>query len=336
MKQVRRLAKETSTTSSDNNVDVIYQNNEVVFFLRTLHKSERLNAPMNWCHQNNVTEKSNSSQIIHKVQQCFEAIAISDSARKAIAATLRLIRDAFRNESVPLVMTYGSLLGSLRYHARMPFDCDYDMAVPFSKWAHVRRIFLRLASEPANQMRMIDFRAVTGCMQIGIACGRNESWRDPTSWGSFNGTMTFQDGVPVGHGWLPYKTLMGACMSYMDIYPKADNDPHLLALSDGVTSYRPIEGTLFRTLTTPIRFLENTYDSSLNVCVPKYSYLHKGSFHHLPQDCTGMRVPCSWLDSTYPRVYAFSAPDNDFTYEVGLESYQNRSCWIHSIYYYRK
>uniref|UniRef100_A0A7E4SND3 PAP-associated domain-containing protein n=2 Tax=Echinococcus granulosus TaxID=6210 RepID=A0A7E4SND3_ECHGR len=194
MKQVRRLAKKTPITFSDNNVDVIYQSNEVVFFLKTLHKSERLNAPMNWCHQNNVPEKSNSSQIIHKVQQCFEAIAISDSARKTIAATLRLIRNAFRNESVPLVMTYGSLLGSLRYHTRMPFDCDYDMAVPFSKWAHIRRIFLRLASEPANQMRMIDFRAVTGCMQIGIACGRNESWRDPTSWSSFNGTITFQDG----------------------------------------------------------------------------------------------------------------------------------------------
>lgn len=334
-RQVLRLTSESLTPPVDMNVDVIYRNNKVAFYSRTLRESERLSAPRNWCSQNNATGEFRSLQIVRQIRQCFKAIPVSASDQETISITLRLIRDAFRNKSCPLVMTYGSLLGSLRYHTRMPFDCDYDMAVPSSKWAHVEQIFLELASQPANQMRMINFRPVTGCMQIGLACQQNDSWRYPESWALFNGAITFRNGVPIGHSWQPYKAMMGECAAYLDIYQKDDKDLHLLAFNDGTVPYRPIEGTLFRTLITPVEFLEETYDSRLNVCVPKHSYLHRGSFYYLPKYCTRMSIPCTWLDTIYPRVYAFRTPDNRFIYEVGLESHPNASCWIRSIYYYR-
>uniref|UniRef100_A0A915EUM0 Uncharacterized protein n=1 Tax=Echinococcus canadensis TaxID=519352 RepID=A0A915EUM0_9CEST len=205
---------------------------------------------MNWAREV-VTEFVCSYLIIHA---CVSEM--KHTPRSNLVYRLKI--NEFRL-SLELTVLRNASVAPIEYHTRMPFDCGYDMAVPSSKWAHIQRLFLRLASKPANQMRMIDFRAVTGCMQIGIACGQNESWRVR----QVGVRSTVIAGFPIKRRWV-------------------------LVLFTWTFIQWQIEATLFQTLTTPIQFLENTYHSNLDVCVPKYFYLHKGSFHLLPQGCTGM------------------------------------------------
>ncbi|KAM3177371.1 hypothetical protein ACTXT7_004691 [Hymenolepis weldensis] len=37
--------------------------------------------------------------------------------------------DILHQARVEVILTYGSPLGSLRYHTRMPYDSDYDLAI---------------------------------------------------------------------------------------------------------------------------------------------------------------------------------------------------------------
>ena len=100
--------------------------------------------------------------------------------------------------------------------------------------------------------------------------------------------------------------------------------------------YRPIEGTIFRSYVNYKDYLKSHYKVSMDMCVPKPHYLLAGHFRNKPSYCNDIRVPCSWLDFMYPRLYTFTLPNSSYFYEVGFESNPNGSCKMRSIYYYRK
>ncbi|KAM7539504.1 hypothetical protein Aperf_G00000038135 [Anoplocephala perfoliata] len=293
------------------NIDIISTEGKVRYVSRVLEKPNMVVVPHQWCGDEEMIKIFTSSADSQQIMECYKAIENTQDDYQMIVQSLRIIRDAFKLENVMIVMTYGSLVGSIRYHRRTPFDCDYDLVIRRSDQSRAERIFYKLALNSDNRMRILDFIPVTGCIKIGLACPPNDSWRNPDFWKSFNNSLTFRDGIPVAGDWDHFKDIIGVCGIYVDIYIFDDDDVHFRTLEDGSVLYRPIEGTLFRTISEPMTFLESVYMSSVQMCIPKCSYFWHGEFRTLPEYCSAVTIPCAWLDGVYPRVYSFSIPEQD-------------------------
>ncbi|KAM7540594.1 hypothetical protein Aperf_G00000038143 [Anoplocephala perfoliata] len=315
------------------NIDIIHTEGKVRYFSRVLEPPDMVVVPRQWCGDEEVRKLFNSSTVSQKFMECYKANENTQDDYQMIVRSLRIIRDAFRLENVTIVLTYGSLVGSVRYHRRTPFDDDYDLVFRRSDQQRAERIFYKLALNSDNRMRILDLGPAGRCMQIGLACPLNDSWRNPDFWKSFNNSLTFRDGIPVASNWDPYKDIIGVCGIFIDIMPFDDNDVHFQTLEDGSVLYRPIEGTLFRTLSDPVAFLESEYKSNIQICIPKSLYLWQGKNCSLPKHCNNVTIPCAWLDSVYPRVYSFSIPEIDGNFEVGLETSPEGACLVRSIFY---
>nr|CDS33821.1 hypothetical transcript [Hymenolepis microstoma] len=330
---ILQLALGNESTCNNPDIDVMFVGNKVKYFSRVLAKEKAIIVPREWCSNLGAKEVFDSSPVAQKLRECYKANIHLETELESIARSLRLLRDSFQRESIPLVMTYGSLLGSLRYHHRTPFDSDYDMSVRKVDWRRIEQILTKHAFNSSNRMRIFDFRPVTGCLQLGLACKMDDSWRDPTLWTSFGNKVTFSKGFPEAHSWDPYKAFMSDCGVYVDFYTIASNSAQLKTYPDGAVLYRPIEGTLFRTVTNYQFFLENCYQSSIEICVPKTKFYWRGEFNNLPEYCKDMSVPCAWLDTIYPRVYKIDVPEKGLKVEVGLKNSAESECVARSIFY---
>ncbi|VUZ47200.1 unnamed protein product [Hymenolepis diminuta] len=335
---VRRILTLINTShdqSANEDTDILHLNNQLAFYFRRLQMKEWIRAPSHWCIGNTPVDSLNSNDTVF---ECFKRLPISEESSQQIAKSLRLIRNAFKEAKVDVILTYGSLLGSLRYHTRMPYDSDYDLAIAQKDWKRVKQIFLNLASNLANRMRMIDFRPVTGCVQIGLACVNNDDWNDPNTWKSYDSSIIFRKDIPVIMNWSAYRAIMTDCAVYMDIYIKHNSDLIFQYFRNNCeVSYRPIDGSLFPTINNPREYLSDTYKSDLEICIPKVSYLLQGKFHHLPEHCHSMQPPCTRLDSIFPRNFALSVKQSPYIYEVGLSTKTGKGdCWVRSIFAYEK
>lgn len=335
---VRRILTLINTShgqSANEGTDILHRNNQVAFYFRRLQKKEWIRAPSHWCIGNTSVDSLNANDTVF---ECFKRLPISEESSQQTAKSLRLIRNAFKEAKVDVILTYGSLLGSLRYHTRMPYHSDYDLAIAQKDWKRVKEIFLNLASNLTNRMGMIDFRQMTGCVQIGLACVNNDNWNNPNTWKSYDSSIIFHKSVPVIMNLRAYRAIMTDCAVYIDIYIKSKSDFIFQSFRNNwEVSYRPIDGTLFPTINNPKEYLTDFYKSDLEVCIPKVSYLLQGKFHHLPVHCHSMQPPWTQLDSIYPRNFALSVKQSPYIYEVGLSTKTGKGdCWVQSIFAYKK
>ena len=333
---ILNLTQNNATNYDNETVDIIYRDKEITHYSRIFTETDRMEVPLKFCSQIGSRDKYKESKLFRQLQECYKAIEYPSSRMKIASRNLRLIRDAFRRDALPIVMIYGSIIGSTRYHTRTPYDSDYDLAVPESHWDRMEQIIMKLASNPANSMRLLNMRKVTGNTQVGIACEGNDSWRDPATWKHFNNSITISKGIPIANNWEAYPKMMETCAFYVDMYRMPDSHPFFMNPSNGRIFYRPIEGTIFRTFVNYKDYLENHYGVSMDMCVPKPSYLLAGRLRNIPSYCSDLNVPCVWLDFMYPLIYSFTLPDSPYKYEVGFESHPNATCKIKSVYYYRK
>ncbi|KAM7540593.1 hypothetical protein Aperf_G00000038143 [Anoplocephala perfoliata] len=330
--KILHLINVSVISKDDLSIDAVYVEDQVRYISRVLEPPNMLVVPHQWCGDEEMRKNLTSSTFSEIIMECYKAIENTQDDYQMIVQSLRTIRDAFKLENVTIVMTYGSLIGSIRYHRRTPFDSDYDLVIRRSDQQRAERIFYKLAVNSDNRMRILDFIPVTGCIQIGLACPLNDSWRNPDFWKSFNNSLTFRDGIPVASNWDPYKDLIGVCGIYVDIYIFDDDDVHFQTFEEVSILHRPIEGTLFRTLSEPMTFLKSVYRSSVKMCIPKNNYFWHGEFRTLPEYCSAAIIPCAWLDGVYPRVYSFSIPEQDGNVEVGLERSPEGACLARSIF----
>lgn len=330
VKRILEIFKADQRPSSTSEADTIYQDGQLQFYFRNLSKNDWIRAPDRWCF-------GNTPQGLDKtISDCFKRVPIPDAKREPIAKALRIIRDTFREAGVKLVMTYGALLGSLRYHTQMPFDSDYDFAIKNSDWKKVLRIFDNLSLNSSNHMRVVDFRKVTGCVQIGLACENNDKWRDPEILRQYPSLIALHRGILQVLDWTAYRDVMEDCTVYIDLYGLPNFDLHFDSFRyNAVVPYRPLEGTLFATIDHAKEYLSKLYNADVDVCVPKDCYLLNGYFHCIPEYCKSLKVPCITLDGIYPRNLVFTVPNCYYTFEAGLSTNKNE-CWIRSIFAYKK
>ncbi|VDD77109.1 unnamed protein product [Mesocestoides corti] len=300
------------------------------FIVLELHRNEFIQAPAKWCNGKSTRRKFNISNTL---RTCFPKFFLSKNS--VVKRSLRLIRDALALSEIRYVMTFGSLLGSLRYHKRMPFDCDFDLQVHREDHERALQALLKLASDPTSQMRVFDLTPAGANAKVGLACGRSTSWMNPDNWTEFGPSVTFYNGIPTVDDWDLFLKVMGSCGTYVDIYTNTNDDMVLDRLSEYQPIYRPLEGTLFRVFDGAHTYLEETYGVSLDMCVPKIPLVVRGRYKFLPPECRNLVVPCSRLDTLYPRVFKFTTATPPTMYELGLKSDRRGKCWIRSIFLIR-
>ncbi|VDD83111.1 unnamed protein product [Mesocestoides corti] len=325
--RIIRLAEEAKSLDDAASVDIVHAGTNATYVLRTLARGEFIEAPDRWCSGKAGKPKKH---VIPYLRTCFPEVLKLNKTR--IRETLRLVRDKFRSAGIPTVITYGSLMGSLRYHRRMPFDCDYDLLVHQADRDRAMQAVLQLAQNPDNRMRIYDLQSMTGCVQIGLDCKPDTDWLKPETWREFGSGVEFHKGIPVGRTWKAYPALMGECAINLDIFVSTHDDVVMERLEEYTPLYRPLEGTLVRVFEGGREYLENYYGSSLDVCIPKSPQSIRGVVHSLPKPCRRLQVPCDDLDVLYPRIVRFSSPDNATIYEVGLEVDSGGRCWINSVF----
>ncbi|VDD82075.1 unnamed protein product [Mesocestoides corti] len=329
--RVIQIVKASRLAGSTFDVDVVHRQPNSTFLLVQLDRSQFIKAPRNWCYEN---AGRKDARIRPNIQECFSEVALSDYQQ--VKWTLRLIRDAFEMANVTVVITFGSLLGSLRYQKRMPYDTDFDLLVHQKDRDKALQIFLKLAADPLHRMRLLDLKPLNISAKIGLACEPDTKWMNPDRWTNFGGSVQFRRGVPTGLKITAYHEILGTCAIPMDMFSTAETDAVFDNIDEYEPLYRPLDGTLFRVFRGAREYLEKTYNASLDVCIPKFPRFLPGRFHNLPRMCEEMVVPCSMLDLLYPRVIQFTDTKYDSgTYEVGMEFDHNRQCWIHSIFHYR-
>ncbi|VDD81608.1 unnamed protein product [Mesocestoides corti] len=295
-----------------------------------LDQTEFIRAPAKWCGGNDTQGTFNISSTL---RTCFPEIVISDNL--TVKKSLRLMRDTLALSGIRYAMTFGSFLGSLRYHGRMPFDCDFDLLVHWKDHKRALQALLQLASDPTSQMRVIDLTPAGANAKVGLACGRSTLWMNPDNWTEFGSSVTFDNGIPTGYSWKPFLKMTKSCEIYVDIYANAHDYFVLGRSSEPQPIYRPLEGTLFRIFEGARGFLEDHYGVSLDMCMPKTPLMVRGQFKHLPRNCPQLMVACTTLDALYPRVFKFEVANPPALYEVGLKLDKEGKCWIHSVFLIR-
>ncbi|VDN98616.1 unnamed protein product [Rodentolepis nana] len=331
--KILQLALGNESTSNNPDIDVMLVGAEVMYFSRVLRTEKAIIVPKEWCSNLGAKQTFNSSPVAQKLMECYKPNIHLENETESIAKSLRLLRDSFQRENIPLVMTYGSLIESLRYHRRSPFDSDYDMSVRQDDWPRIEKILTKHAFNTSNRMRIFDLRPAAANLKLALACAINDSWRDPTLWTSFGNKLKFSNGYPVALNWAPYKAFMSDCGVYIDFYINGSDNEQFKAYPDGTVLYRPIEGILLQTVINCLPFLESVYHSSIELCMSKTDYYWKGELTSFPEYCTNMSVPCAWLDTIYPRVYKFDVPEKGLKMEVGLVNTLDGECLVRSIFY---
>ncbi|VDO03989.1 unnamed protein product [Rodentolepis nana] len=178
--KILQLALGNESTFNDPDIDVILVGTKVMYFSRVLRKEKAIIVPKEWCSNLGAKQVLTSSPVAQKLMECYKPNINLENEADSITKSLRLLRDSFRRENIPLVMTYGSLLGSLRYLRRTPFDSDYDMSVRNDDWPRIEKILTKHAFNSSNRMRIFDLRPADANLKLGLACAKNGSWRDPT------------------------------------------------------------------------------------------------------------------------------------------------------------
>ncbi|VDN13543.1 unnamed protein product [Dibothriocephalus latus] len=329
------------------------QTGEPVAYLRTFEEPFFLPVPKPWClssSQNKltVTYKSReidtswlSKDLIKTVVACCFADKDPDAqARMKLRHSLRLFRDSFEEGNVTLIMTFGSMLGSLRYHQRMFYDVDYDFSVDDQDMERAISIMAKLSANSATEMRLIDARFSSANPKFGFLCGNDPGWRQRE-----NLCIEKEESYVVCNSWAGILSVLRPCLFYVDLYwMRKDNSGSLsvnsvntkFALEDVLTSdYRPLDGTLFRSVRNFERYAEAIYDSSIQMCVPKTGKLGaNGEWFKITgdsnPDCTDFALPCAYIDKLHPRTYMLTNGGNRI--ELGLRWLNSGECVAYSVF----
>lgn len=111
--------------------------------------------------------------------KCFPDKRVDKRVAEMTTRSLRLIRNAFATAGIPLFIVFGSYLGSIRYHNRMPFDVDYDLSYFDTDKSKVEALLMRLAFESKNEMRTFGSSVFWSSTKVGLVCGQSMWWRKP-------------------------------------------------------------------------------------------------------------------------------------------------------------
>lgn len=363
-----RLLLSLSTVKGAHQVDDILRDagGNGLYFTKTYSDYNALGAPASWCAKSvqgtnlleyfwiNATRRHvgdlSSTQWDRIMTECFSKRRVDRRAHQKVVRSLRQLRDAFASANIPLFAIFGSYLGSIRYHRRMPFDYDYDFAYLHTDKPKVEALLMKLSSEPSNEMRAFGSTLSWSNTKIGLACGRSTWWMYQLPWNILYGRQAVFNGSWLQmHTYHPVPFALMPCATYVDLYnislsnstggslqvKSTPIEMPLRAISDRNLEYRPLEGTLFRVPGGSKAFQERVYNSSLEMCVPKEGIqLDKGrALHHEDFKCNSLQIPCRLLDRIYPRVYKVSFPEMPGSFELGLDYNRLGKCVIKSVFY---
>ncbi|BHF76415.1 hypothetical protein SprV_0501951300 [Sparganum proliferum] len=330
------------------------QTGNTLVYLRTFEELDAPSVPKSWCQSSSpkygpimyknqiIKHRRLSKQLLDAVvHSCFTADRNQSAhSRTKLRHSLRRLSNAFEEANISLIMTYGPMLGSLRYHQCMFNDVDYDFLVNEHDMESAVGILARLSANASAEMRLLDTRTSYGMLKFGFLCGDDPLWRQRDKrCVEMNGSYVVCGSVEAT------AALLSPCQYYADFYwmRRSDHDEiraytvnTIFAQTDVLHSdYRPLDGTLFRYVRNFDRYAEDIYGTPISMCVPKSGKL--GQIDELPEFileeglyCTYFAVPCVYIDKTHPRVHTLT--DGAKKIEVGLRWLESGECSVYSLF----
>ncbi|VDM00124.1 unnamed protein product [Schistocephalus solidus] len=329
------------------------QTGKPLAYLRTFEEPYLLTVPKSWCLPSNQTTLSitswnrkiqipgHSESLLNAfMRSCFVDKDPNAHNRLKLRHSLRLLRNAFEEGNVQIIITFGSMLGSLRYHQRMFYDVDYDFLVHEQDMERAVGILAKLSANASTEMRLIDARGCYGMPKFGFLCGSDPIWRQREKQ-----CIEKNASYVVCNSRVATETLLRPCLFYADFYWMRKNnhgtinfctatitfDPEDVMNSD----YRPLEGTLFRSILNFDRYVKANYGSPSSMCVPKTDQVGESKElstffmkHHVT--CADFEVPCVYIDKNHPRNYVLTDGRNEI--ELGLHWLKSGECAASSLF----
>ncbi|VDN21363.1 unnamed protein product [Dibothriocephalus latus] len=324
---------------------------ELVAYLRTFDEPFHLTVPKALClsdSQDNHTftywkrrvhPRRLSESLINDVAAgCF--VDKDPNAQDSIKLrdSLRLLRNSFEEHNVPFIMVFGSMLGSLRYHQRMFYDIDYDFLV--NAWDSERavRIFAKLSANASTEMRLIDSRSCWGMPKFGLMCGNDPGWRK-----RYKRCIEKDNSYVVCPTRDTTREAYAPCLFYVDLYWMFKHEKNTLsvltvktkfAVEDVFNSdYRPLDGTLFRSIRNFERYSEMVYGLPNDICVPKTGRLVTNLSKltvYKDLDCSEFALSCIHINKRRPRAYVLT--NGRHRIELGLRWLKSGECAANSLF----
>ncbi|VDL96109.1 unnamed protein product [Schistocephalus solidus] len=329
------------------------QTGKPLAYLRTFEEPYILTVPKSWCLPSNQTNLNitswnrkiqipgHSESLLNAfMRSCFVDKDPNALNRLKLRHSLRLLRNAFEEGNVQIIITFGSMLGSLRYHQRMFYDVDYDFLVHEQDMERAVGILAKLSANASTEMRLIDARGCYGMPKFGFLCGSDPIWRQREKRCIEKNASYVECNSRVAT-----ETLLRPCLFYADFYWMKKKDhgaitAHTVKITfapeDVMNSdYRPLEGTLFRSVRNFNRYVKAIYGSPSSMCVPKGGRV--GGSEELSKfimqkhvSCTYFEVPCVYIDKHHPRTYVLTDGRNEI--ELGLRWLKSGECAASSLF----
>ncbi|VDN13896.1 unnamed protein product [Dibothriocephalus latus] len=326
------------------------QTGEIVAYLRTFEDPHFLSVPTYWCLNYNRTFTYANRQV--HPRRLFESLlkAVRDSCfedrdpnaqdRMKVRESLRLLRNSFEESNLPLIMTSDSMLGSLRYHRRMFYDSNYDFLVDERDMERAVSILSKLSANASNEMRLIDARSSFGNPKVGLLCGNDPGWRKRAK-----GCIEMEESYVVCNSKALTENVLAPCLLYIDFYWMKLYKNHRLrvqakkpdfAVEDVINSdYRPLDGTLFRSVRNFERYAEVIYGSPIQICVPKIRSLIKNQELSVltgkkDLDCRDFALSFEYAERH--RSHSHILMDGEKRIELGLHWLEYGECVAYSLF----
>ncbi|VDL96106.1 unnamed protein product [Schistocephalus solidus] len=329
------------------------QTGKPLAYLRTFEEPYILTVPKSWCLPSNQTNlkitswnrkilfPDHSESLLNAfMRSCFVDKDPNALDRLKLRHSLRLLRNAFEEGNVQIIIMYGSMLGSLRYHKRMFYDVDYDFLVHEQDMERAFGILAKLSANASTEMRLIDARISYGLPKFGFLCGSDPTWRQHEK-----RCIEKTAGYVVCNSVEATDTILRPCLFYADFYWMRKNnlgtinvcgEKNTLDPEDVINSdYRPLEGTLFRSVRNFDRYAKAMYGSPFSMCVPKTGQLDDSEelsmfIMQKHVSCKDFEIPCAYIDKHHPRTYGLTDGRNEI--ELGLHWLNSEECASSSIF----
>ncbi|VDN41490.1 unnamed protein product [Dibothriocephalus latus] len=152
----------------------------------------------------------------------------------------------------------------------MFYDVDYDFFVDAADMKSTFGILAKLSANASTEMRFIGARRSFGLPKLGLMCGNDGGWKKRE-----DGALSYV----VCASMEATRQVLKPCLFYVDFYWMRRDSKGSLSVNSLKTKfavknvlssdYRPMDGTLFKSVGNFDGYAEIIYGSPIYMCVPK-------------------------------------------------------------------